>query len=190
MKPTRLCSISECGRKHFCRGWCRNHYQQWWSTGDPIPTYTKAMTFEERMARHSRPAGECQVWMGPRSKDGYGRMTVDGVTRVVHVAVWEREHGPVPLGMKLDHTCHNEPCHKLGHLRLVTHKQNLENRAGAPRNSSTGVRGVYLTRSGRYMAHAGHLGRKHYGGLHDSIEEAEAAAIALRARLFTHSDGR
>ena len=31
----RICSIDDCGRPHYGRGWCRHHYVKWWKHGDP-----------------------------------------------------------------------------------------------------------------------------------------------------------
>lgn len=31
----RLCAIPECGKVHFCRGWCTKHYARWRKYGDP-----------------------------------------------------------------------------------------------------------------------------------------------------------
>ena len=33
MDSTRLCSVEECGKKHFGRGWCLTHYTRWYRTG-------------------------------------------------------------------------------------------------------------------------------------------------------------
>ena len=30
----RSCTLGGCDAKHYARGWCRNHYQRWWSPGD------------------------------------------------------------------------------------------------------------------------------------------------------------
>jgi hypothetical protein len=74
-------------------------------------------------------------------------------------------------------------------LRPVTDKQNQENRKGPRRNSRTGIRGVSkYTYSDKYRAEVQHNGRSYGTGLHDTLEEAEAAVIALRLRLFTHND--
>lgn len=34
----KICSIEECGRKHYGRGYCRMHYKRWRAHGDPEKT--------------------------------------------------------------------------------------------------------------------------------------------------------
>lgn len=70
----------------------------------------------------------------------------------------------------------------------MTHKQNTENRAGAPANSTTGVRGVYFISKNRYEAKVRHNGKRIHVGRFDTLEEAEAAVIAKRNELYTHND--
>lgn len=190
MKSTRpLCSIPGCTKKLRARGWCTAHYVQWQRTGDPIPSRDYCSSPAERMARWSHPSGDCQVWTGYKNKLGYGLINVEGKQVLVHCYVWAKERGPVPRGKRIDHRCHNEACHRLGHLRLVTNKENSENRRGAQRNSSTGIRGVYCRR-GRWYGQVKHAGKSHCTRRFDTPEEAELAVIALRLELFTHSDGR
>lgn len=70
----------------------------------------------------------------------------------------------------------------------------MENRASATRKSKSGVRGVFPntgTHKGtkkKWQAMVGHNGKKHYLGLFETIEEAEAAVVAKRNELHTHND--
>lgn len=70
----------------------------------------------------------CHIWTGARSADGYGVVRVDGRTRFVHLVRYEREVGPVPEGMELDHfRCDAGPdacCNPL-HCRPVSHRENM-----------------------------------------------------------------
>lgn len=52
---------------------------------------------------------DCIPWDGPISPKGYAR-TYDPVRKRSNVAVrvfWERERGPLPRGITLDHVCHD-----------------------------------------------------------------------------------
>lgn len=75
---------------------------------------------------------ECTPWTdGKLSPDGYGQFTRDGVHWLAHRWAWTVVHGPIPVGMHVDHLCRNRACVNVAHLRLVTPRQNvLENSAG------------------------------------------------------------
>lgn len=76
--------------------------------------------------------GECQLWQGAISDEGYPRHQGE----YVHRRVWESLHGPIPDGMQVDHACHNATgCHRgsgcphrrcinPAHLQLVTVRVN------------------------------------------------------------------
>ena len=121
----------------------------------------------------------CWVWTGTVSTDGYGP----------HAAVWRVYNGPVPAGLTLDHTCHVRHCVSPAHLRLATRKEQQENRAGAQRNSTSGIRGVHWnSQAGKWRVQVRHNRRLHIGGFFDDLDEAAEAARALRNQLFTHND--
>jgi len=48
----------------------------------------------------------CWVWQ-KYTRQGYGRARRGDKLVTAHIWYWEQEHGPVPAGMQLDHTCHN-----------------------------------------------------------------------------------
>jgi hypothetical protein len=71
----------------------------------------------------------------------------------------------------------------------VTTKQNSENFGGLKASNTSGYRGVVWHGPQRkWRVQVGHNGRLHYGGLYANIEDANAAAIALRNKLHTHND--
>ena len=135
----------------------------------------------------------CWNWVGHRKPDGYGRWRIptgtgsNGKQHYVHRVSYEMAHGPVPEGMQVDHICHNTSCVRPSHLRLTSPKQNQENRIAANSGNASGVRGV-TKHQGRWLARVRHAGVNHYVGSFGTISEAEAAVIALRRELFTHSD--
>ena len=131
----------------------------------------------------------CWMWTAGTIPTGYGRIKRDGRLVLAHRAVFEIYNGPITPGMHLDHTCHVPACVNPDHLREVTHKQNHENRAGARRDSRSGVRGVsWDSRLGKWEVRVGHNRRSHFGGRFDDLDEAAEAARQLRLRLFTHND--
>jgi len=130
----------------------------------------------------------CWEWLGSKVK-GHGRTGVEGVTVYAHRYSWELVNDPIPEGMEIDHKCHNRGCVNPDHLRVVTPKQNNENRAGANPNSKSGVRGVHWRHDAQKWQVTIHATPKTYHvGYFTDIKEAEAAAIAKRNELFTHND--
>ena len=67
--------------------------------------------------------GPCWEWTGRAlTHNGYGRFRAGGRRTVAHRWIWERQHGPVPDGMELDHLCRNRLC--VRHLEAVTRAEN------------------------------------------------------------------
>ena len=70
-------------------------------------------------------ATECWVWQGSRTWNGYGQGSFPGCqSRLAHRYHYEREYGPIPAGMHLDHLCRNRGCVNPAHLEVVTNKEN------------------------------------------------------------------
>lgn len=68
----------------------------------------------------------CEIWMGARNSGGYGHATVNGRTQLVHRLRYEREIGPIPDGLQLDHfACDNRGCCNPRHCRPVTNRENV-----------------------------------------------------------------
>lgn len=65
------------------------------------------------------PSG-CWIWLGEKSRDGYGRYFSNGVRTAAHRVYYERKNGPIPKGKTLDHLCRNRPCVNPDHLEPVT----------------------------------------------------------------------
>ena len=68
----------------------------------------------------------CHIWQGCRSTDGYGRAKIDGRMQQVHRIRYEREVGPIPEGVVLDHfACDNPSCCNPAHVRPATDRENI-----------------------------------------------------------------
>jgi hypothetical protein len=140
---------------------------------------------------HPRLGTRCWIWTASRNKGGYGQIYANGRNISAPRFVYELELGPIPAGMLTDHRCNNRICVNPAHLRLVTRKQNAENKHGARSDSRTGVRGVSFNRySGKYVVKVTHNGKTRQYGSYATLAEADIAARAKRAELFTHADGR
>lgn len=136
----------------------------------------------EAFAARTEVQGDCLIWTGATRHGGYGQLKVDGRKIAAHRYAFERENGPIPEGMVLDHICHNRACCAVSHLRLATSAQNAQNRSGPTRGTSF-PRGVTRHGSG-YQVQVRHRGTLRTIGTFSTIEEASTAASKARLELF------
>lgn len=187
----RVCSIADCGRPRYAKGLCSGHHRRVKRTGsvgtEPLIDWNECP--EKRFWRNVDKTGDCWLWTAGTNVGGYGYIRVKGKTVLAHRFSWQLAGGEVPVGRFIDHrhTC-PKSCVNPNHLRVVTTKQNMENRSGPQRNNVSGVRGVFRHDDGRWRVRVQHNGKQHHGGCFEELEDAEAAAVDLRNRLFTHND--
>lgn len=162
------------------------HYTRWRTHGDPDATLSHTDPEGAFLARTEPIVGDpgCIIWTGATNRDGYGRLRVNGRMVYAHRYAWEREHGPIPDGMVIDHRCFERSCVNAEHLRPATVSQNNANRSGANKGRKHDLpRGV--TRQGRgYTARVQQDGQDHYLGMFGTPEEASAAASEARRIHF------
>lgn len=75
---------------------------------------------------------ECWPWEGainaPLPRGGYGVIRVGAATEglvLVHRAVYEFFHGPIPDGHEVDHLCSIRRCVNPAHLDACDHRENI-----------------------------------------------------------------
>lgn len=151
------------------------------------------MTPEERFWSNVQKTDSCWLWTKAKNDHGYGivRWNEGERSRTLgaHRVAYTLAIGPIPPGKLIDHRCHNHSCVNPSHLRLATHKQNGENRAGPRKGTSSGARGVtWDKRAQNWHAFVTHNGRSHSAGSYPTVAEASEAARLKRLELFTHND--
>jgi hypothetical protein len=132
--------------------------------------------------------GTIRKGSGYPDKDGYMRTRVSGKLKGVHRIIWEYVHGVIPEGQEVDHVNGIRHDNRIVNLRLVTHKQNLENRHRAQSNSKSSVKGVWWDNiNGKWRTNIRHEGVSYYIGRFPTIEEAQTAYAGAAAFLHTHN---
>jgi hypothetical protein len=86
--------------------------------------YTRG-TPETRFWTHVDRSGDCWLWTGSRSHNGYGQFTIR-VGKVVRAHRWIREqiHGPIPPGLQVLHHCDIRHCVRDEHTYVGTPADN------------------------------------------------------------------
>lgn len=138
------CTSDGCGRKAICRGYCKAHYDRirlWGNPRDDIPlkdmpTYDERADIVSRILRRcKRTQTGCVEYTGYGIPSGYGTISWESKTWVVHRAMWTAVVGPIPDDddWTIDHLCFNRRCVNVGHLEVVTRAENSERGGGLHR---------------------------------------------------------
>ncbi len=85
----------------------------------------KGITFWDRVYSQVSKDGSCAIFIGCLDQCGYGRIFRDGKLVRLHRAVWERDHGSIPRGCVVMHTCDRPACIEPSHLRIGTQRENI-----------------------------------------------------------------
>lgn len=96
-----------------------------------VPRPHRRVDIRTRLEAKAIYCGDCIVWSGYISKDGYGKIGLGGKkngvspTGLVHRVAYELYKGPIPEGMEVDHLCKNRPCINPAHLEAVLKIENI-----------------------------------------------------------------
>lgn len=207
MYEGRTCSFVGCTRAYYARGLCAPHYKQKRKGQDLHPVCAKKQPNQFELDPDGATAWIILTGLDGR-ENGRARVEVADLDRVLALGRWHiinikrsrtaycgcirrGGHECVLLHRFLLDAADSEVDHIDGNglnnvkvnLRKVSRLQQMQN---VRQTSRTGARNVYLRPDGSFMVQVHTQGRTIYGGLFRSLEEAESAAVALRAGAFTH----
>ena len=84
----------------------------------------KTNSLDNIMSNTIRDESGCLLYIGALDKDGYPRISLQGKNRIGSNAVYEMAYGTISEG-EVDHICHVRRCVEPTHLRVLTHRQNV-----------------------------------------------------------------
>lgn len=112
---------------------------------------------------------------GHRRPGGYVEVEVDRVKFYAHTLVWFMQKGRWPrVGMCLDHINGVRYDNRIENLRELNASENSFN-SKRPQNNTSGIKGVTVTKYGKFRAAIKYRGRDIHLGNFDTIYEAQAA---------------
>lgn len=93
-----------------------------------------------------------------------------------------------PEGFYVDHINHNTLDNRKSNLRVVTNKENMQNRRGAQRNSRSGIRGIQWDNlRQKWRARITLNGKGIHIGVFEDLEEAKKAVSEARRKYMPFS---
>lgn len=122
------CSVSECQKISYCRGYCKAHYSRLWRNGDPVAGRTgHGEPMRWLVAHRDYQSDECLLWPFRKRWNGYGDLRIGSRSIAASRKMCELAHGlPRTPGNAAAHSCGNGfgGCVNPRHLRWATKSEN------------------------------------------------------------------
>jgi len=108
----------------------------------------------ERFWSNVDQSGDCWLYLGAKTHNGYGRPSFQGRRIMAHRLAYELAIGPIPEGLQIDHLCRVRSCVNPSHLEAVTQQENIS-RSDAPTavnaRRAECIRGHAFTKDNTYV---------------------------------------
>lgn len=118
---------------------------------------------------------------------GYLRISIRGRRYHCHTLAWLAVYNYLPK--ELDHINRDRSDNRIENLRVASRPQNCANRP-ARIDSGTGIKGVYLVRTGKYVANITKDYVSHHLGTFDTVELAALARAAASKSMHGEFAGQ
>jgi hypothetical protein len=108
----------------YGEGFCRKHFTRLKRGKNPFEKSREEKSLFERMEERivRVPESGCWLWIGNLNNNGYGKIE----EKYAHRVSYEIEHGPIPDGKFVLHSCDVTCCVNPNHLRLGSQKDNMQ----------------------------------------------------------------
>ena len=183
---SKICKVEGCEKKHYCKGYCSKHYQQFKKYGcipertprDPneiveYDDYAEMVLYNQRSEEVGRAIIDLECVDLVKDYKWY----LDSENYVINSEVGKlhRFLMNAPKGMVIDHKNRNPLDNRLDNLRHCTVQQNSMNRS-IQCNNTSGVTGVYWSKTyNKWIATIKINGkRKHLGYFKEKEDAIEA----------------
>ena len=190
---SKKCAVEGCDNKHYCKGYCKKHYMQFYRHGRIIDNEPKS-----KIINYTDYA-EIVLYNKQGIEVGRTIIDVEIIETVKNYKWWLDGHGYVqndeigslhrfimnpPDDLVVDHINHNPLDNRRENLRICTIQENNMNRSISSNNTS-GTVGVHWNKThNKWMAYIGINGKQKYLGLFNKKEDAIEARRQAEIEYF------
>jgi hypothetical protein len=149
------CSRLNCNRPRKHGRYCNPCYSLVRGTlMDPLERFWAKVDKHGPISEFAPHLGECWLWVGSISPQGYGKLTRNRRQMTAHRYAYQALVSPIANGLDVDHLCRVRHCVRSTHLEPVTRKENAQ-RGAKGRLVTSCLHGHAYDLANTYISRAG-----------------------------------